>query len=69
MNEMKIYTEEEIAEAIDIYSEFHEFHSEKNGGLSVHVTKNVTVDGVVGFRMSLDGDGRSRGCDEIIGIF
>jgi predicted KAP-like P-loop ATPase len=71
MNDMKSYTEEEIQKALESYSEFH---SEKiQNGLSVHVTVNVLnvvgEEEVIGFRLSLDGDGRSHGYDEIIGAF
>lgn len=60
---MKIYTKAEIDDAVEVYAIAYEV--EKDG---VDVTLAYDEDGaVIGFRLSLDVDGRSHGCDEWIG--
>lgn len=60
---MKAYTDREMMSAILDYAD-------RNGVDKDHVvlSRLYDVDGyVIGFRLSLDFDGRSKGCDEVFG--
>jgi hypothetical protein len=62
----KYYTEAEIAEAVQLYAEFHGLDP-----TAVDVARNYEGDGpnVIGFRLSRDVDGAQRGDDETYGQF
>lgn len=65
---MKKYTEAEIQGATEAYAEFHAETIEETG-LSVVVDRNYEggTENVIGFRLSLDSDNHSHGCDETYG--
>lgn len=58
---MKVSAEQQIAEAVELYADFHGVPT-----ASVDVTREFEGDGdiVTRFRLSMDQEGRSRGCDE-----
>lgn len=61
----RIYAEKDIMEAVHDYAVHHEVETDE-----VSVTRNHDNDGrIIGFRLSLDVDGRSRGCDEKFGAW
>ena len=65
---MKTYTEAEIAEAVENYEDYYAEQIETKG-LKVVVDRNYEggTENVIGFRLSLDSDNRSHGCDETFG--
>lgn len=60
----KTCTEAEINEAVVDYAIHHEVETG-----AVDVSRSYTDGALTGFRLSLDADGRSRGCDETFGEF
>lgn len=62
MTSTTIYTEAEINEAVVAYAIHHEVEAD-----AVLIDCTTADGGIVGFRLSLDTDGRSRGCDEVFG--
>ncbi len=61
----KICTPEETVQAIRDYCVRHEVRPD-----FVLIDRQYDADGeVIGFRLSLDLDGRSRGCDETFGTW
>lgn len=61
---MKVFTPQEIAEARLSYADYHGV----DYASGVEVTENHYDGKCVGFRLSLDVDGRSRGEDEWYGL-
>lgn len=60
---MKIYTKAEIDDVVEVYAIAYGVETD-----GVDATLNYDEDeNVIGFRLSLDVDGRSHGCDEWIG--
>jgi hypothetical protein len=58
------YAEDEIRSYVLSYADHHGV-----GPDAVDVTRQYDGGAVTGFRLSLDVDGRSRGCDEKFGTF
>jgi hypothetical protein len=67
---MKTFSDSEIQKAVEDYRDFHASKIQLEG-LTVEVSRNYLGDteGVIGFRLSLDSDGHSHGCDETYGIW
>lgn len=59
-----IYTDEQIQQAVTDYAIHHEVEAD-----AVLVERSYTDGRLTGFRLSLDADGKSRGCDERYGEF
>ena len=60
---LKVYTEKEISGFVADYATHHEVETDK-----VEVLRVYVGEGIVGFRLSLDTDGKSHGCDEKYGL-
>ena len=55
----KTHVEQQIKDAVGLYADFHGVPVD-----SVDVTREFEGDTVTRFRLSLDSEGHSRGCDE-----
>jgi hypothetical protein len=63
--ELKVYTEEEIALMVESYADYHGIEPDE-----VEVTRNFYQDKMVGFRLSRDKDGAHQyGDDEKYGLW
>jgi hypothetical protein len=64
MTSTTTYTEDVIRSYVLSYAEYHGVEPD-----AVDVAREMDGKTVTGFRLSLDVDGRSRGCDEKFGTF